>query len=466
MGERTLHLIAALAIMVFAAAPSVRADEARPPAFGREVPSLSTSHLSIRYHASVNGGPVTQVEAFVTQDEGRTWRSFASLRPTDGLVISALARAVGSLTFTAESDGLYGFFIVLHNAAGASSPSPASGTAPQQWIRVDREAPIVQILEVRPDENFDLNRDITIRWTAQDSDLPDRPISLHYRSEKTKSYRLIADLLAATSSFRWTAPEDLVAPFSIKATAIDRAGNAGRSIVNDVKFREGPPPLRAQDRPATASPSQPPPRVDASHNKRPSAVNSFPDAAAFVAPGEPDSAAPTVDRKVNQEAQRKYDSGTWHRLRGETDLAIARFREALDLDPHLNAARHDLAASLLVAGHVEESEKELRSLLTDNPTHRGAIRTLALVQTRRQNYRSAADTLQRLLLLDANDAEAWLCFGDVALFMGDRSGAREAWAKVEGLDGVTEDVRRRAAERLKLYPSRAESGLASGDPEP
>ena len=97
--------------------------------------------------------PFTQVDAFVTQDQGQTWRQFASQRPGGGLSIPQ-DRTSGRLGFTAESDGLYGFFIVLHNAAGASSPPPTSGTAAQQWIRVDREAPIVQILEVRPDEHF------------------------------------------------------------------------------------------------------------------------------------------------------------------------------------------------------------------------------------------------------------------------------------------------------------------------
>jgi hypothetical protein len=69
--------------------------------------------------------------------------------------------------------------------------------------------------------------------------------------------------------------------------------------------------------------------------------------------------------------------------------------------------------------------------------------------------------------LEPTDAEAWLYFGDVAMFMGDRAGAREAWAKAGGLDGVSEEVRRRASERMKLYPGRsAGAELASGEPEP
>ncbi|HKQ49260.1 MAG TPA: tetratricopeptide repeat protein [Phycisphaerae bacterium] len=459
-------------VVIWAAAlqwlPMVAADEGGSSAFTCEVPSVSSSSLSITYQVGGNGGQVTQVDAFVTHDEGQTWRQFASQRSGGGLSIPQ-AHTSGRLRFTAESDGLYGFFIVLHNAAGASSPSPTSGTAPQQWIRVDREAPIVQILEARPDEHFNLNRDVTIRWTAQDADLPDRPVSLHYRSEQTKSYRLIAELLEASGSFRWTAPEDLSAPFSVKATAIDRAGNVGRSIASDIALRSDRPAVRVQNSTPAASTSGESPRLaDVTRgNEKPNAVDPLPDTPALIGPGEPVRGDQSPDRKVNQEAQRKYDSGTWHRLRGETDLALARYREALDLDPHLAAARHDLAALLLLSGQPEEAEKELRALLVDEPTHRAALKSLALVQTRRQNYRSAGETLQRLLLLEPDDAEAWLYFGDVAMFMGDRAGARASWAKVADLQEAPEAVRSRAAERMKLYPGRpTESGLASGEPEP
>jgi tetratricopeptide (TPR) repeat protein len=363
------------------------------------------------------------------------------------------------LPFTAESDGLYGFFIVLCNAAGATSPPPTSGTAPQQWIRVDREAPIVQILAVRPDEHFGLNRELTIRWTAEDADLPDRPVSLHYRSEKTRSYRLIAELLEPIGSFRWTAPEDLATPFSIKVTAIDRAGNTGRSVASEIVICDNPTEVR-MERTTPALPLVSASAEETSQTPAPSAMS------AFVGAEQPDVVNPAGNKEVRSEAQRKYDAGTRHRLRAETDLAMARYREALAIDPGFSAARHDLAALLLLVGQPEQAEPELRTILEEDPAHRAALRTLALVQARRQNYRSAAETLQRLLLLAPDDAEAWLAFGDVTMFMGDRAGARAAWGNVEKLTEAPEKVRSRAAERLKLYSGRPMQGLASAEGEP
>ncbi len=462
----------AVAVMTASvAAFATRADEAATEFMKDKVQCLSSSRLSIAYQAAMDGGRATQVDGYVTDDQGRTWRQFSSQRPSAGLNTGTQPKS-GSMGFEAESDGLFGFFVVLHNAAGASSPPPESGTAPQQWIRVDREAPLVQILEVRPDERFDLNRDLMIRWTVEDVDLPDRPVSLHYRSEETKSYRLIAESLGATSAYRWTIPEDLRAPIEIKVTAVDRAGNVGRSILSDVAFEATahPPAVSAQNAPKPLPSAFQGLRPKASSPRREMAQETakpIPDFSKAMAHGDPDAGSQPADPRVNEDARRKYDAGTWHRLRGEMDLALARYQEALEIDPQYLAARHDMAGLLLLMGRPEEAEKELLRVLSTEPAHRGALKTLALVQTRLQNYRSAGETLQRLLLLEPKDAEAWLYFGDVTMFMGDRAGAREAWAKVGGLEGVSEEVRRRANERMKLYPGRVNTlELASGEPEP
>lgn len=466
-----LGFLAVSMVTAALAASVAQADEPAPDFIKEKVQCLSSSRLSIAYQAAMEGGRATQVDVYVTDDQGRTWRRFASQRPNAGLNEDVQPKS-GTLGFEAESDGLYGFFIVLHNAAGASSPPPEAGTAPQQWIRVDREAPLVQILEVRPDERFDLNRDLTIRWTVEDVDLPDRPVSLHYRSEQTKSYRSIAESLGASSSYRWTIPDDLHAPIEIKVTAVDRAGNVGRSILSEVAFEATSHP------PAVSARNTPKPLPSAFQGLRPQAkappretaratADSIPGFPKSMAHGEPDAGSRPSDPKVNEEARRKYDAGTWHRLRGELDLALTRYQEALDIDPQYLAARHDRAGLLLLMGRPEEAEKELLRVLAKEPAHCGALKTLALVQTRLQNYRSAGETLQRLLLMEPKDAEAWLYFGDVTMFMGDRAGAREAWAKVGNLEGASEEVRRRANERMKLYPGRIGAPeLASGEPEP
>lgn len=97
--------------------------------------------------------------------------------------------------------------------------------------------------------------------------------------------------------------------------------------------------------------------------------------------------------------QNLYDLATWHRLRGEYDLAAARLREALELNPRLLNARNDWAGVLFLQGRHDEAEQEYRAVL-------------------------------------AEDA---------------RYTAREAWMKASALPGAAAEVRKRARTRLGIY---------------
>jgi Flp pilus assembly protein TadD len=132
-------------------------------------------------------------------------------------------------------------------------------------------------------------------------------------------------------------------------------------------------------------------------------------------------------------------------------VAALRYREALKLKPDLLEAHQDLGGLLCLQGSHEAAEREFQAILEKAPRHRPALKSLALVQATRRNYRSAQQTLQKLLLLDSEDAEAWLHFGDVTMFMGDRQGAREAWVRAASLENASAEVKERAAKRLAIY---------------
>ncbi|MBK8267900.1 MAG: hypothetical protein IPK83_06180 [Planctomycetes bacterium] len=56
-----------------------------------------------------------------------------------------------------------------------------------------------------------------------------------------------------------------------------------------------------------------------------------------------------------------------------------------------------------------------------------------------------------MLLLDPDDSDAWMNFGDVCLFMGDRRAAREAWTKAMRIERAPREIQLRAAKRLEIY---------------
>lgn len=433
------------------------------PYFEREIPSVASKDIAVSYRAADSGGAVSQVDLWVTRDRGTTWTKYESERPEEGLKQTSKRRNVeeskrqigvgDSIAFHAEGEGLYGFYLVLHNAAGASSPPPTPGTAPQQWVRVDLSAPIAKILSVRAADNFGDQREVTIRWEVLDDNLAERPVTVYARTEQSKMYRPIAELQAAASEFRWGVPRSVAGRVEIKVAATDRAGHSARAVFEDLHVT-APPVVtveeqeRRNDETTKRRIDEPGESIADSEWVGPPVMTGD---ETFAAHGEPDAGTDRIDPIAAQDAQRQYELATWHRLRGEVDVAIVRYRKALEHDPRLSSARHDLAAMLLLDGSIKEADTLLTQLVKDEPNNQQALKTLALVQSRQRNYRSAAATLQKLLLLAPDDAEVWLSFGDVALFMGDREQARTAWGKVESLESATVEHRRKASKRLELY---------------
>ncbi len=457
----TLRAAALWAVVVGLSVGSPPAMAADPPAGHHggafdAVESVSSSRVLIWYHTAPGSPAAEQIDLWYTSDRGHTWRKE-----------DARQAATLPVAFDAESDGLYGLYLVLHNATGASAPPPVVGTAPQKWVHVDRSAPLVQVLGLRPDEHFAVNREIHIRWVARDDNLPNRPVKLYYRCEQTKVYQLVADLLAAESSHRWTVPMLASGRIEVKVTASDLAGNTGRCVVDRLRIEDSRayvsdvPGARKRQDASAMSPSRPGDETAAGDLRHGSGVapEPLPDGSLANGSGnvphrgftEPPPAVEHVSRGAARHAKKLYDLGTWHRLRGELAQAEERYRDALDFDPALQDAQNDLAGLLFLQGDLAGAEKAYDRIIEADPRCCAALKGLALLQATRRNYRSSRETLQRLILLRPQDAEAWLHLGDATMFTGDRRGAREAWKEVGVIEGAPEDVKRRASQRLAIY---------------
>jgi hypothetical protein len=440
-------LIAALLGASRAAAGQAEA-QAPSPAGGAESAGGESDEVirGPRIEMSYQTGPatdVTEAEVWATPDEGRTWR-----------LLERFSRPTSPLRVDSPGDGRHGLFLILRNEAGASAAEPSPGTPPHRWVRVDRQSPRVQLLQLEPDRGFAVNREIHLRWRAEDENLRARPVSLHYRTEQTRSFRAIAGDLGAVSSHRWTVPVGVSGRVDVKISAVDRAGRRGEYVADSLVIEgdtarlsgRGPTtmPFRAEGtgpaRGLAAGGTSPGSPSEASAAPTPAAYN------------EPD-AGTGVETGPSSEAQRRFEQATWHRLRGEEEAAVARYREALALDSGLRAARNDLAGLLFLRGDLPGAEAQYRRVLREEESNRTALGGLALVQTKRRQYRSAEATLQKLLLVEPANGENWLHLGDVLMFMGRRADAREAWSRAAGLAGAPPEVRTRAEKRLEMYPA-------------
>lgn len=450
---RILGAVACLGVMIPA---GLQADELQPPPdasgwLAEQVESVRSCRVLVAFQTLPGRDPVTQADLWYTQDRGATWHeALTKNQPTS------------PLAHTVPTDGLYGYFLVLHNAR-ASSPAPSPGTAAHTWVRVDCTLPVVQILALTPDPRFDLNREILIRWMAQDDNCGDRPVSLHYRSEQTPRYELIARDVASAGTHRWTVPEEAAGRLDIKVTAADRAGNRGIYVADWLQIVEGRVRSVRNDESKRA--------IEAAQSLDESSpvasspdlgTGSLVDETASTIHSEPDAGEKTLRQGAAKAAKKQYDLGTWHRLRGERDVAVERYRDALRYYPGYVAARNDLAGLLLLRGDVTEARAEFQRLLETDPRHCPALKGLALVQAKQRDYRSAFETLQKVLLIEPDDAETWLNYGDVCMFLGDRPAARDAWTHAREMKDAPEAVANRALKRLEIYRSRPATGSEPG----
>jgi len=408
-------------------------------------PIVKSRTVRVGFQTMEGQAAPNSAELWFSADHGRTWTKAHDATLESGAVRCAL-----------PGDGEYGLFLVLHNDAGPSSDAPKPGIAPQTFIRVDATSPEVQLLSLAADPDFPVNREVHLRWRAADAALADRPVAIDWRTEASKTYRRIADGLPDISAYRWTVPGEVSGRVEIRLTARDRAGNVGQYVSDRLLITvDGARVRGAEESAAGRDLADSRAAVEGIGAKNPLLAPAELIPAERLTPaGEPDAGATRVDVKTSRDAKKRFDLGTYHRLRGEYDLAVVRLREALKLDPNMVDAWHDLGGILILQGRQEDAERAFKTALAKAPQHVPSLRGLALVQARRGDYNSARKTLDDVLAASPDDVEGLLASGDVALFSGDRDAAREAWTRAATHAASDPDARRRAEKRLELYPPR------------
>jgi tetratricopeptide (TPR) repeat protein len=99
---------------------------------------------------------------------------------------------------------------------------------------------------------------------------------------------------------------------------------------------------------------------------------------------------------------------------GNTEGAVAHYREAIKMDPRLPGLRFELAEALNLsasASDQEQVEKEYQAALSDNPFDGKALCRLGEIALRASDLESALKHYSRALELQPNDAEASLGVG-------------------------------------------------------
>jgi len=384
------------------------ATEAAPPAH-HLIPRAQTQQFEIAYQVNEEAVPLRAVELWYTFDKGQSWHNYG--RDEDN---------ISPMSFTAAQDGLCGLYFVLHNEAGVSGPRPTPDTQPHLWVFIDYTLPIAQLHPPQVIQRPGGRTVVQLRWTAIDAHLTTRPIDLAYRGLPDGAWMDLREHLPNSGRYDWNIPAELSGEVMIRLTVHDRGGHQARTVTSAVAVRTGTP---ADDK-----------AVDADNEGAVGAKDSAP------------HRVPTV--KEAQRARKLLRKSRWHQLRDEHELAAARLREALTLDPQLPDALVQLGMSMYALGEYAAAAKAQELALQQVPADREALEALAKTLVALKRYDAAEAKLLTIVEHRPHDVEAWLHLGDVAIYRGDEVGARGYYTNAATLRPKATDVVARAQARL------------------
>ena len=353
--------------------------------------------------------PVDQVEVFASHDAGRTW---------EPVRIQNIHQ--GSVEVHATHEGRNDFFLVLHNAAGASSGPPETGTAAHASVVLDTRIPIVQLHEcavqpLRGDEPF-----VHLRMNIIEEHLAAGGVRVFVRRGAATPWQDAGALAYSRDSILHPLPRELAqGMFDLRLVITDQAGNRTMEDRLGLSVPRPAPVLEPQPQNAGRMPETPrlPPM--------PEVV-------------EPD---PRLYR-LRQLGQSHFD-------RQEYDLAEARISEALDLAPADADLLSDMGWIQIQTQRMEPAAKTFQAALDQEPEHLKSIEGLALVLARQHKYSGADKLFKRYLRLAPQSPRMLLHYGDNLHRLGESRQAEDAWEKVFGADADLLTAKK-AQDRLRL----------------
>ena len=162
---------------------------------------------------SAGPGGISRVELWVTRNGGADWSRWG----TDEDLKSPIEVQL-------ESDGYYGFRIVIVSKSGLASTTPRAGEVADVMVGVDTVAPTGQIASVSLAEN-EHSGTIEIRWQAADQRLAKLPIGLQYSDSLQGPWKDIGLQLPNTGVYYWSVDSQVPQRVFLRLLVRDEAGN-------------------------------------------------------------------------------------------------------------------------------------------------------------------------------------------------------------------------------------------------
>jgi hypothetical protein len=164
---------------------------------------------------------IGSVELYRTRDEGQTWEKYA-YDPDVGNVALGVKLQKKVKFQEGDTDGIYGFTIVIKNRANVGRRPPQPGEAPELRIELDTTPPVAQLYKPTPDAK---PGHLLLRWDATDKNLTPAPISMEWAEKREGPWQPIGIDLPNTGQFSWSLPEKMPVEVFLRLRVHDLAGN-------------------------------------------------------------------------------------------------------------------------------------------------------------------------------------------------------------------------------------------------
>ncbi len=384
----------------------------------QEATVVQSRMFDIAYEVNEEALPLDSVQLWYTMDNGRTWQFHGLDNDRQS-----------PYSFQATTEGEYGFTLVLTNSAGVSGRQPAPGDPPFIRAVVDFTSPTVQLHRLEQSEESGV-RMVHVHWSAIDTNLNSRPIDITYQTLPDGPLKsLSTQRMANTGRYDWRVPSYLSGAVAIRVAVTD---GARHRVVSQ------PRTIELKSTSSTPNVQYPPARPQTSKSPRP------------LFGSTQSSPLGSLRSSPRSKAAQLITEGLAARDRGDIRRAITQLREAVRLDPQRPDAFVELGRMLYGMGDMDQSLSAFQLALGLAPTMRSALQGAARVNSRRRNFAEASKLLRTILRHSPNDAETWMNLGDISVFSGDESTARDAYRRAADIDPSATEVIAQAQQRMVL----------------
>lgn len=173
-------------------------------------------------YAIVNdpGSPIASIELWGTLDQGKTWERWG-----------VDADRESPFDIEVDTEGLFGFRMVIVGSNGLASRRPLPGDSADAWIHVDTSVPRARILSALAGKGSDAGA-LVIEYQAIDDHFIDRPISLYYSETMQGPWIPITQGAKNQGKFAWAGESHIPEKVFLKLQATDAAGNVGEHVLD------------------------------------------------------------------------------------------------------------------------------------------------------------------------------------------------------------------------------------------